>query len=121
MNPPRDERERQLPESPPGNVAGEKSAPLEPTLSTIRATVEATTDGILVTDESGHITLWNETLRRLWAFPPGVLESRDHRRALEWMAARFERPDQFLEQVAQIEAEGPTETITRLTLADGNV
>jgi PAS domain-containing protein len=120
MNRPREERERKLPESPLENAAGgEKSAAhLEQALSTIRATVEATTDGILVTDESGRITLWNENLRRLWAFPPGVLESRDHRRALEWMAARFERPAQFLDQVSQIETEGPTETITRLTLAD---
>jgi len=119
MNRPPEERERKLPQSPLENAAGENH--LEPALSTIRATVEATTDGILVTDESGRITLWNETFRRLWAFPPGVLESRDHRRALEWMAARFERPAQFLEQASQIETEGPTETITRLTLADGNV
>ena len=111
-----------LPEEPEREQLEEKSAAqLEQTLSTIRATVEATTDGIVVTDESGHITLWNEAFRHLWAFPLGVLEARDHRRAVEWMAARFEDPAQFLEEMRRIEANGPAETTDRLTLADGNV
>jgi PAS domain S-box-containing protein len=119
MNRPPEEQEHKLHATLPESVAGAEK--LEQMLSTIRATAEATTDGIVVTDEAGRITLWNETFRRLWAFPPGVLEARDHRRALEWMSTRFEGPEQFLEQVGQIERDGPTETITRLTLADGNV
>ena len=98
-----------------------KSSQLEALLATMRSTVEAATDGILVTDESGRVTLWNENLASLWGVPREILDSRAHQRVLDWMASRFERPQEFLEAIAHIDAAAPAQTVDRLVLADGRL
>jgi PAS domain-containing protein len=43
----------------------------------IRATLESTADGILVVDERGKITAFNEKFGELWRIPKSILASRD--------------------------------------------
>ena len=45
----------------------------------MRATLEATTDGILVTDGHGKVTDFNEQFVRMWQLPREVLDTREHR------------------------------------------
>ncbi len=39
----------------------------------LRATLEATADGVLVTDQRGNFVLWNEKFADMWKFPPEML------------------------------------------------
>ena len=47
-----------------------KSAELAQSLAMLRATLESTTDGILVTDGAGNLTGFNERFVSMWRFPP---------------------------------------------------
>lgn len=45
----------------------------------IRTTLEATADGILVTDKHGRFVLWNAKFADMWQFPAGFLHHKDRR------------------------------------------
>ncbi|MGH7322503.1 MAG: PAS domain-containing protein, partial [Candidatus Rokuibacteriota bacterium] len=60
-----------------------KTEELAHSLSMMRATLESTTDAILVTDEVGKVTGFNRKYVEMWRVPPEVLDSRDHRQILE--------------------------------------
>src|SRR5687767_15154622 len=65
-------------------------------LSMMRATLESTTDGILVTDESGNVTGFNEKFVEMWGLPRDVMDSREHGRVREAICRLFTDPLQFL-------------------------
>src|SRR2546423_8250139 len=61
-------------------------------LARLRATLESTTDGILVIDEHGRVADFNENYVRLWDVPREVMASRQYDRVLEAVARRFRDP-----------------------------
>lgn len=66
---------------------------LRRSVSLLRATLEATDDGILVVDRSGRITGHNERFRELWQVPCELAESRNDDRLLAHMHAQLSTPD----------------------------
>src|SRR3954471_11774639 len=57
-----------------------KTEELANSLSLLRATLESTTDGILVTDGLGNITDYNERYLKLWHLSAEVISHANHRR-----------------------------------------
>ena len=55
-----------------------KTAELATSLAMIRATLESTTDGILVTDGAGKVTGFNDRYVKMWGLPGGIMELKDH-------------------------------------------
>ena len=51
-----------------------KTEELAQSVAILRATLDATTDGIIVVDEKGNMIDYNEQFVRMWQFPPGLLE-----------------------------------------------
>src|SRR6476469_8637848 len=49
-------------------------------LAMMRATLESTTDGILVTDGAGKVTGFNANFVEMWRVPREVMDSGEHRR-----------------------------------------
>jgi PAS domain S-box-containing protein len=98
-----------------------KTAELAASLAMMQATLESTADGILVTDEAGSVTGFNETFVRMWDLPTDVMESRDHRRLLDVMARQLPDPDNFLDEIAAIQAGSRPDTFDIQSLADGRV
>jgi PAS domain S-box-containing protein len=98
----------------------QKTRELAHTLAMMRATLEATTDGILVTDEHGRITDFNEMYLTLWRLPREVVDSRRHARVLDTISRGFNDPGAFKARVSEIDASGE-ETYDVLHLADGRV
>jgi PAS domain S-box-containing protein len=96
-----------------------KSAELAHSLSIISATLESTTDGILVTDETGRLITSNHKFAEMWNIPAEVIASREHRRIQDVTAAQFKRPDAFRERIAAIYASSLPETFDVLETADG--
>jgi PAS domain S-box-containing protein len=96
-----------------------KSAELAHSLSTISATLESTTDGILVTDENGRLITSNQKFADMWRIPPEVLKSGEHRRLQEVTGAQFEKPAAFRERIAAIYASSVPETFDVLETSDG--
>jgi len=86
-----------------------------------RATLQATWDGILVTDEEGRVTDFNRRYVEMWRLPHDVIDTMDHRRILEHTGQQFADPPRFLSRIDAIYAESPATSLDVLELADGRV
>src|SRR4051812_24773829 len=60
-----------------------KTEELAHSLAMMRATLEATTDGILVTDGGGRVTGFNEKFVEMWRVPRMIMDSKEHRLLME--------------------------------------
>jgi diguanylate cyclase (GGDEF)-like protein len=60
----------------------------ESLLAELQATLEATADGILVTDAAGRITACNRRFAELWLLPAELLQSDDPEGMKAWMQSR---------------------------------
>jgi signal transduction histidine kinase/CheY-like chemotaxis protein len=98
-----------------------KTEELAHTLSVMRATLEATTDAILVTDKDAKVTAFNERYMQMWNMPREVLDSREHARLLEVVCAQFQEPLRIRARIDEIYASFPPESYDILELADGRV
>ena len=98
-----------------------KTHELAYSLALLRATLDSTTDGILVTNGHGQVTDWNEQFVALWRLPPEVLETKDHHHLLSVMSQSCQEPGQFLARIAEIQAAAPPETADLLECTDGRV
>ena len=90
-------------------------------LAMVRATLEATTDGILVTDASEAVTDFNERWLAMWHLPREAVAGKRHQDILDVVAAQFAEPERFRARVEAIYASAPAETADVLELADGRV
>lgn len=98
-----------------------KTEELAHSLSMMRATLESTSDGILVTDDSRAVTDFNENYAAMWKMPRRVLDSKDACLVRETAAKQFRDPEQFIARIKEIEASSLTESFDVLELADGRV
>jgi len=98
-----------------------KTHQLAHSLAMMRATLESTTDGILVTDGGGRVTGFNQKFAAMWRISPEILHSLEHQRLLEANSREFVDPLQFLATVSEIYASSPPESRDVLELADGRV
>ena len=98
-----------------------RSAELARSLSMMRATLESTTDAILVTDAQGAVTDFNEKFVQLWRMPREVMNTREHRKLLDHICPQFADPDTCRKRIDAIYALSPPESFDVLELADGRV
>jgi PAS domain S-box-containing protein len=98
-----------------------KTEQLAHSLSMMRATLESTTDAILVADELGRVTDFNEKYVDMWRMPRHVMDSRDHRQLMKVVSRRFEDPSRYLARMEEIYSNSPPETFDLLVLTDGRV
>jgi PAS domain-containing protein len=96
----------------------QRTQELARSLSLVRATLESSADGIVVTNQ-GTITDFNNKYLEMWAVQRELLDSRDHRRVLQDISAQFEDPRRFLDRIEEIYATSPPETFDLLKLKDG--
>jgi diguanylate cyclase (GGDEF)-like protein/PAS domain S-box-containing protein len=76
---------------------------LEGAAADLRATLESTQDGILVTDLSGRIRNFNQRFANLWQIPPELLGRRDDDAVLEWMRRSVVDPSAYMRRLAAID------------------
>ncbi|MFI5325349.1 MAG: ATP-binding protein [Candidatus Rokuibacteriota bacterium] len=88
-------------------------------LALMGATLEATWDGILVTDEGGRVTVFNALFAEMWHVPPDIAGAMD--RIPAYLAGQFADRQAYLDRVARIQAGAPPESHDALELADGRV
>lgn len=98
-----------------------KTAELVHSLAMIRATLESTTDAILVTDATGAVTGFNQNYVNMWRVPTEAMETKDHRQLLKNFSRQFKEPNRFLARIEEIYAFSPAETFDVLELTDGRV
>lgn len=93
----------------------------EHALAELRATLEATADGILVTDLAGGIRAFNRRFAQLWSLPAQALEQRDDERVHAWMALQTTQPQAWRERLAVLREHCLTEATDTVRLVDGSL
>ena len=98
-----------------------KTEELAHSLAMMRATLESTTDGILVTDYDARVTDFNRQFVGMWGIPEEILATGSHQKLMEVTSPLLIDPDAFMARMKMIYAERPAETHDILGLLDGRV
>ena len=94
---------------------------LKQALSVLGATLESTTDGILVVDRHQKIVRFNRRFVELWQIPDSVVLSGDGDLPVTTVLPRIHNPDGFLSKVRELEANVSLESFDLLHLKNGKV
>lgn len=92
---------------------------LRDALSVLSASLEATADGILVVDDAGRMTCFNQRFLEMWRIPPQVVAARDDERALQFVLDQLEDPDEFLQRVQDLYGHADACSFDELRFKDG--
>ena len=87
--------------------------------SLLRATLEATADGILLIDRAGGIVYMNQRFSRMWGLPDELLIPHEDSAIFGFMAGLFSDPNAYRADLADIAPDADDETFDLLQLADG--
>lgn len=67
----------------------------------LQATFEATADGILIVDNDGQMTHFNQQFISMWQIPDDIVAARDNDRALDFVKGQLVNPQEFEESSRQ--------------------
>lgn len=98
-----------------------KTEELAHSLSMMRATLESTTDGILVTDGRGRVTGFNEKYIEMWRLPREIVEAREAGAVRETAGKQLNDPEEFIARIHAIETSDLPESFDVLEFTDGRV
>lgn len=71
----------------------ERTSNLQHSLSVTRATLESSLDGIVVVDNTGKITDYNQQFVDMWKIQPSLMETKDYNKVLESMLTQLKKSD----------------------------
>jgi PAS domain S-box-containing protein len=90
-------------------------------LSLLRATIEATDDGMLVVDRDRKITIRNRQFLDLWRIPPHLADCTDDMALLSYVRDQLEDPEHFRQEVDEIYANPESESTGQVRCSDGRI
>ncbi|MEA3201685.1 MAG: two-component system, NarL family, sensor histidine kinase BarA [Thermoplasmata archaeon] len=96
-------------------------AALRRAVSTLAATLESTTDGILVVDRSGRIAGFNKKFVEMWGVPMSLLHEGDDKLALTFVKEQLQDPDGFVSKVAELYDDAQSTSFDELAFRDGRI
>ncbi len=93
----------------------------EQVVAELKATLEATADGILVTDLLGRIRAFNQRFAATWGIPADLLESHQDDAVYDWMRRSVPDAAAYQRRLLAIQEATLLSTSDRLTLHSGKV
>jgi len=87
----------------------------------LEATLEATTDGVAVTDPGGRFVRWNRQFIDLWRIPEEALAPGNDARALDLVLRQVVDPDGFLDILRNLTGRPEATSFDVIPLRDGRV
>lgn len=96
-------------------------AELEKLIAELRATLESTADGILVTDLNGAIRVCNQRFAELWALPSELMSQRDDAAVYGWMDRSVMDVEHYASRLKEISRSPLLEGTDILVLRNGQV
>lgn len=94
---------------------------LERSLSVLRATLEATTDAILVVDDNKRVLNYNQRLVGMWNIPRELLIELSEISIVDYILAQLENRERFKETLLSAHSKPDSESYEVLRLLDGRV
>ncbi len=88
-------------------------------LSLLRATLEATADGIMTVDLEGVITSYNQRFLGMWQVTPQVLAGPPVADRLRAFSAKCADPADFRERIAKVFANPAMDAVAEISMLDG--
>lgn len=79
----------------------ERISELENTLSQVKATLEATADGILMLTREGKLVNWNQKFVNMFRFPNELVETRDEPRIIQHFLDQVVDPQELFDTIAR--------------------
>ena len=101
-------------------ATGQTKEELVQALMIMRATLEATLDGILVTDEKGKVTEFNDKYLAMWKIPWKSLEGGTPVDVREFASRKLADPHRFFSRIAEIDSTSQ-DSLDVLQLEDGRI
>lgn len=99
----------------------ERTDSLQKSLSLTRATLESSTDGILVVDDADKVTDFNKNFITLWKIPSSIMDLNDNKIIVEYVSEQLQDPKEFLTNVQQINNHPEEKKFDVLKFVDGRV
>jgi len=110
---------RALEEGRQASARREAEAANARTAALLRATLESTTEGLLVVDLAGRVSVYNRKFLALFGIPEYVMASMDLDAVLHYLSGQFEDPDALLDEVRLLRSRSEKETTGILPLNGG--
>ncbi|MFZ2653862.1 MAG: PAS domain S-box protein, partial [Victivallales bacterium] len=105
------------------DVTGRKIAEgeIKRSFSLLNATLESTTDGILVVDNAGKIIYSNSKFARMWNIPQGIMDSGNDDQALSHVLQQLRNPELFLNKVKYLYTHPGENSFDVIEFSDGRI
>lgn len=84
------------------NMIQEKTRDLQYSVSLLRATLESSTEGVLVVDLKGKIIDYNTRFTKLFDIPKSVIDYGDEKIVQEFIMERIKRPQEYSERIDEM-------------------
>ena len=94
---------------------------IEQSLSLLRATLDATADGIVAVDSGQHVESFNVRFLEMWHIPPEAIGGLHAREITVLMARQLMAPDAFIEMARHFDTHPDVERCEVLDLDDGRI
>ncbi len=94
---------------------------LEQSVSLLRGTLEATADGIIVSQKERHIATVNQKFIEMWGIPESVIASRDLNFLVPLMLEQLKDPEAFMSQARGLLSQPEAQGYGIFELKDGRV
>lgn len=105
----------------PGDPLQRAEERLDRSISLLQATLDSTTDGILVVDLAGRIVSHNRRFLEIWEIPDALADTEDDERLIRFVGAKLEDPESFMERVGSLYADPSRTAYDVLPFRDGRV
>src|SRR5262252_1544902 len=89
-------------------------------MQSLRVALEGAADGVVSTDEQGHVTSWNKKFLNIWGLSEELVSLRDIQKIRGSIAQKLKDSGQYLTRIAAIEA-SKEKSFDLLELIDGRL
>lgn len=104
-----------------GTAGGTGAEDLKLIVSLLRSTLDSTTDGILVVDLQGKISLFNQRFAEMWRIPQRILDTKNDDAAIMHVLDQLVEPDRFIAKILELYAKPEAESFDVLLFKDGRI
>ncbi|MBF2065001.1 MAG: EAL domain-containing protein [Calothrix sp. C42_A2020_038] len=94
---------------------------LEKSRSLHQTTLESTADGILVADNQGRVTGFNQKFVQMWGIPEWLLASGNDKQALKIALSQLKYPKDYVAKIRELHARPDARVHDAITFKDGRV